>query len=271
MGSLQSSRGDLRARRSRPAARRRDDGRDRARPPLPRPGCPDARHARAWLELPAAADRLRWLSAVAGLDLIRLGTTADADEIKDTAVTQPLLVAAALAAAAELELPPASPDVVVAGHSVGELAAAALAGVSRPEAAVALARVRGAEMAAACALAPTGMSAVLGGDADEVLAAIEALGLTPANRNGAGQIVAAGATDALAEARRGAAGRRARCGRCRRRRVPHPVHGAGRGDASARVAAGVTVARPASCCCCPTRTAPRCTGPARCATGWSAR
>jgi [acyl-carrier-protein] S-malonyltransferase len=150
-----------------------------------------------WLDLPRAADRLGWLSAVSGLDLIRLGTTAAADEIRDTAITQPLLVATALAAAAELDLPPASPDVVTAGHSVGELVAAALAGVFSAEAAVALARVRGAEMAAACALAPTGMSAVLGGDPDEVIAGIEALGLTPANVNGAGQVVAAGATDAL--------------------------------------------------------------------------
>lgn len=150
-----------------------------------------------WLDVPAAAARLRWLSAVSGLDLIRLGTTADADEIRDTSVTQPLLVATALAAAAELDIPPAGPDVVTAGHSIGELAAAALAGVFSPEAAVALARVRGAEMAAACALAPTGMSAVLGGDPAAVVAGIEALGLTPANVNGAGQVVAAGALDAL--------------------------------------------------------------------------
>lgn len=151
-----------------------------------------------WLDLPLAAARLRWLSEVSGLDLIRLGTTADADEIKDTAVTQPLLVATALAAAAELDPPTASTDIVTAGHSVGELAAAALAGVISVEAAVALARVRGREMAAACALEPTGMSAVLGGDPDAVVAGIEALGLTPANRNGAGQVVAAGALDALA-------------------------------------------------------------------------
>ena len=150
-----------------------------------------------WLDLPEAAARLRWLSAVSGLDLIRLGTTAEADEIRDTAVTQPLLIATALAAAAELDLPAASPELVTAGHSVGELGAAALAGVLSAEAAVALARIRGAEMAAACALAPTGMSAVLGGDPDEVLAGIEALGLTAANVNGAGQVVAAGASDAL--------------------------------------------------------------------------
>lgn len=151
-----------------------------------------------WLDLPLAAARLRWLSEVSGLDLIRLGTTAGAEEIKDTAVTQPLLVATALAAAAELDPPAASTDIVTAGHSVGELAAAALAGVISVEAAVALARVRGREMAAACALEPTGMSAVLGGDPDAVVAGIEALGLTPANRNGAGQVVAAGALDALA-------------------------------------------------------------------------
>jgi [acyl-carrier-protein] S-malonyltransferase len=149
-----------------------------------------------WLESPRAAARLRWLSEVSGLDLVRLGSTGEADEIKDTAVTQPLLVATALAAVAELDLPPGA-AVVTAGHSVGELAAAALAGVLSAEAAVALARVRGREMAAACALAPTGMSAVLGGDPDEVVAGIEDLGLTPANRNGAGQVVAAGALDAL--------------------------------------------------------------------------
>ena len=151
-----------------------------------------------WLERPAVAARLRWLSPVAGLDLVELGTTAGADEIRDTAVTQPLLVATALAAAAELELPTASADVVVAGHSVGELAAAALSGVFGPEAAVALARLRGREMAAACGLASTGMSAVLGGDPDEVATGIEALGLTAANRNSAGQIVAAGSTEQLA-------------------------------------------------------------------------
>ena len=144
----------------------------------------------------------RWSDAT-GLDLERLGTTADAEEIKDTAVTQPLVVATALLAhgllSARVELPGrGSRKVVTAGHSVGELAAAAIAGVLTPDAAVALAAVRGREMAAACALEPTGMSAVLGGNPDEVLARLEELGLDPANRNGAGQIVAAGPRDALA-------------------------------------------------------------------------
>ncbi|MGS2615942.1 acyltransferase domain-containing protein [Micromonospora sp. LZ34] len=147
-----------------------------------------------WLDLPGAEARLRWWSALAGVDLVHLGTAADADEIKDTARTQPLLVAAALLAAEHL---PMYDVTLTAGHSVGELGAAALAGVLPAEAAITLAGVRGREMAAACALEPTGMAAVLGGDPDEVLAAIAAHGLHPANRNGAGQIVAAGALDNL--------------------------------------------------------------------------
>lgn len=151
-----------------------------------------------WLELDGARERVAAWSESTGVDLLALGTTAAAEEIKDTAVTQPLVVAAALLAAEELtrriELPADAP---VAGHSVGELAAAALAGVLSADEAVGLAAVRGREMAAACAAAPTGMSAVLGGDADEVLDALQRHGLDPANRNGAGQIVAAGPADAL--------------------------------------------------------------------------
>lgn len=149
-----------------------------------------------WLDLPGARARLRWWSVAAGVDLVHLGTEADADEIKDTARTQPLLVAAALLAAEHL---PMHDVTLTAGHSVGELAAAALAGVVPAESAVALAGLRGREMAAACALEPTGMAALLGGDAEEVLAALDAHGLHPANRNGAGQTVAAGAQDALAK------------------------------------------------------------------------
>jgi len=149
-----------------------------------------------WLDVSGAEARLRWWSALAGVDLYQLGTEAGADEIKDTARTQPLLVAAALLAAEQLPMVDVG---LVAGHSVGELGAAALAGVLSPESAIALAGIRGREMAAACALEATGMSAVLGGDQDEVIAAIERHGLTPANRNGAGQIVAAGAVDALAK------------------------------------------------------------------------
>jgi [acyl-carrier-protein] S-malonyltransferase len=148
-----------------------------------------------WLDLPGVAARLRWLSTLAGVDLVHLGTEADADEIRDTAKTQPLLVAAGLIAA---ELLPMSDAQVVAGHSVGELTAAALAGMLTQETAVTLAAVRGREMAAACALEPTGMSAVLGGDPDEVLAKLDEYGLYPANRNGAGQIVAAGSVEGLA-------------------------------------------------------------------------
>jgi [acyl-carrier-protein] S-malonyltransferase len=149
-----------------------------------------------WLDLAGVEDQLAEFSQATGLDLRRLGTTADADEIKDTAVTQPLLVALGIIAAARLGLEDAG-ERVVAGHSVGELTGAAVAGALTPVEAVRLAGRRGAEMAAACALTPTGMSAVLGGDPDDVVAGIEAAGLTAANRNGAGQIVAAGALDAL--------------------------------------------------------------------------
>jgi [acyl-carrier-protein] S-malonyltransferase len=148
-----------------------------------------------WLDLPTVDEQLAEFSDVAGMDLRRLGTTADADEIKDTAVTQPLIVALGVIVAGQLTL---RPSTLLAGHSIGELTAAAVAGVLSPSDAVALAARRGAGMAAACALAATGMTAVLGGDPDEVVAAIEAVGLVPANRNGAGQIVAAGSVEALA-------------------------------------------------------------------------
>lgn len=155
---------------------------------------------RPWLELDGVEQRLSSWSESIDLDLIRLGTTAEADEIKDTAVTQPLVVALSLIAADQLrrrvDIPAGTP---VAGHSVGELAAAAIAGALSFDDAISLAAVRGREMAAACALEPTGMSAVMGGDPDEVVRHLEQLGLDPANRNGAGQIVAAGRIPALEE------------------------------------------------------------------------
>jgi [acyl-carrier-protein] S-malonyltransferase len=153
----------------------------------------------AWLELPGAAERLATWSQISGLDLVRLGTTATAEEITDTAVTQPLVVAATLLAHEELSRRGLlnDKDTVVAGHSVGEIAAYAIAGVISADDAIKLAATRGSEMAKACALEPTGMSAVLGGDEAEVLTRLEALDLVPANRNAAGQIVAAGALSAL--------------------------------------------------------------------------
>ena len=147
-----------------------------------------------WLELPGLADAAARMSDVAGLDLIALGTTAGAEQIKDTAVTQPLVVATALLAAGAMELPAGAPT---AGHSVGELTAAAVAGVIDPVTAVGLAARRGRAMAACCAVTPTTMSAVLGGETDEVLAALAERGLVGANVNGGGQIVAAGPLDAV--------------------------------------------------------------------------
>ena len=194
-----------------------------------------------WLELTGAEARLRWWSALAGVDLIHLGTEAGADEIKDTARTQPLLVAAAMLTAEHLPMYDVG---LVAGHSVGELGAAALAGVLPAEAAITLAGVRGREMAAACALEPTGMSAVLGGDQDEVLATIDRLGLYPGNRNGAGQVVAAGAVDALAKLAEEPPAK-ARIIALQVAGAFHTPYMAPAEQALAAVAGGVTVAEPA--------------------------
>ncbi|MDT0451658.1 ACP S-malonyltransferase [Streptomyces hesseae] len=154
-----------------------------------------------WLDLPGVEDRLREWSAAIDLDLVHYGTAADADEIRDTAVAQPLLVASALLSAGQLF--PTAGDLsrlvgAVAGHSVGELAAAALTGVLSEEEAMRLVRKRGLAMAEAAAVTETGMSALLGGEQDVVLPHLEKLGLTPANVNGAGQIVAAGTAEQLA-------------------------------------------------------------------------
>jgi len=151
-----------------------------------------------WLDLPGAGERLRWWSAVTGLDLIRLGTTADAAEIRDTAVAQPLLVAAGLLSAVALDLHEDRLADVYAGHSVGEITAAALAGSLSEETALVFAGTRGRSMARSAAAEQTGMTAVLGGDATDVLTRLTELGLEAANRNGAGQVVAAGRLEALA-------------------------------------------------------------------------
>ena len=169
---------------------------------------------RPWLDVPGAQAWLDYARVATGVDLVRHGTESDAETIRDTAVAQPLLVASALMSLRALlddfdvsdsSGPAAGPwpatgvD-VVAGHSVGELAAAAVSGLLDETDALRLVAVRGRAMAdAAAAAAPTGMSAVLGGDPDAVLARLAELGLTAANVNGGGQVVAAGALDRLAE------------------------------------------------------------------------
>ena len=151
----------------------------------------------AWLEDAQIRTMAQEISDAIGLDVVRLGTTADADEIKDTANAQPLIVAAGLISAHALGA--AGSFSYVAGHSVGEITAAAIAGALTPIDAMKLVRARGVEMAKAAGVTPSGMAAVLGGDRQVVLSAIADLGLVAANDNGGGQIVAAGDLDAIAQ------------------------------------------------------------------------
>ncbi|SIT74420.1 ACP S-malonyltransferase [Microbacterium sp. RU33B] len=149
-----------------------------------------------WLELDGAADRLAAYSEWSGVDLVAAGTEWDADRIRDTQVAQPLIVAASLLSWNALT--DRSAVAGVAGHSVGEFAAAAAAGVLSEEDALRLVGIRGRAMAEAAAVEKTGMSAVIGGDEAAVVARLAELDLTPANYNGGGQLVAAGSLDALA-------------------------------------------------------------------------
>jgi len=209
----------------------------------------------SWLELEGAADLLGLWSDAVGMDLAGHGTTSDADTIRDTAVAQPLLVATALltsravlgASGGPLTGPAPAAEAsgvdAVAGHSVGEFGAAAIAGVLTDEQALSLVTARGAAMASAAAAAPTGMSALLGGDPEAVLARLGELGLTAANVNGAGQVVAAGDLGALATL--------AADPPTRTRVVPlqvagafHTTHMAPAVDRLAALAAGVTPADP---------------------------
>jgi len=146
-----------------------------------------------WIEDPAAREHLERLGQAADLDLVRLGTEADADTIRRTEIAQPLIVAAGLVTLAALGRPVSA----VAGHSVGEVTAAVAAGILDEGDGMRLIAVRGRAMAEAASVRPTGMAAVVGGDEASVVARLEELGLVPANRNGGGQIVAAGELDAL--------------------------------------------------------------------------
>jgi len=156
---------------------------------------------RPWLAEPTFAARFDWLSTVASIDLIHYGTEADEDEIRDTRIAQPLLVASTLVTALELFPHPADAYQklgAVTGHSVGEIAAAAGARVISAEQAMVLVRERGRAMAEAAEATPTGMTAILGGDRDEVLDTLARHGLVAANDNGPGQVVAAGTMEQLA-------------------------------------------------------------------------
>jgi [acyl-carrier-protein] S-malonyltransferase len=144
-----------------------------------------------WIAEPRFLDQLRAISEAVGIDLVAHGTVSDTDTIRDTAVAQPLIVAAGLLTLSALLDGRRDRIGGVAGHSVGEITAAAAAGILSEADAMTLVRERGA------AMAKTGMSAVIGGDESELLQKLAELGLEPANFNGGGQIVVAGELDAL--------------------------------------------------------------------------
>ncbi|MGP5227012.1 MULTISPECIES: ACP S-malonyltransferase [Arthrobacter] len=154
-----------------------------------------------WLEVPGVAEHLARLSELTGRDLVAHGTVSDEATIKDTAVAQPLIVAAGLIAArallGEAGLSQLPTSTVLAGHSVGEITAAALANALPEADAMVFVRERANAMAEAAAVTPTGMAAVLGGDPEEVAATLAAFGLTAANANGGGQTVAAGTREQI--------------------------------------------------------------------------
>lgn len=151
-----------------------------------------------WLEVDGVRELLGNLGEAAKVDLIAHGTVSDDDTIRDTKIAQPLIVAASVVTGGLLLAGRRDRVGALAGHSVGEFAAAALAGILRDEDALALVGVRGRAMADEAARIETGMSALLGGEVDHITARLDELGLFPANMNGGGQVVVAGAKDALA-------------------------------------------------------------------------
>ena len=150
-----------------------------------------------WLEIDGVREHLQRLSDAAGIDLIHYGTEAEEETIKDTAIAQPLIVAAGIVAGRKVLQKLGESKLILAGHSVGEITAAALAGVLTEEDAMRFVRVRATGMAQAAAASPTGMAAVLGGVEQDVRQAIDEAALVAANSNGAGQIVAAGPLEAI--------------------------------------------------------------------------
>ena len=154
-----------------------------------------------WLELDSFKAAIEKYSAVLEMDLVHFGTKADADQIKDTRVAQPLIVAASMASHAVLIQALQDKSIIagVAGHSVGEIAAANIAGVLDTEAALRFVKARGEQMAKAASLEASSMAAVVGGEPEVVVSHLESMGLFAANYNGKGQIVAAGAAGKIQE------------------------------------------------------------------------
>ena len=154
-----------------------------------------------WLEIPVFKQQIKKSSEILGLDLIHFGTVADQNAIRDTKIAQPLIVAAGIASFLALQerIGEKLSVSATAGHSVGEITSAYVAGIFDDETALKFVQKRGNEMAQASSLAESSMAAVVGGEHEGVLADLAARGLSAANYNGAGQIVAAGSKELIVE------------------------------------------------------------------------
>jgi [acyl-carrier-protein] S-malonyltransferase len=153
-----------------------------------------------WIAEPKIKEHLEKISEELGIDLVKHGTVSDADTIRDTAIAQPLIVAAGMLSLQGLISDDEKLKVDgTAGHSVGEVTAAVVAGILGEDEALRFVKQRSQGMADAAKLHKTGMSAVIGGDEDALLAKLKQLHLEPANFNGGGQIVVAGELTALAK------------------------------------------------------------------------
>ena len=148
---------------------------------------------------PVARDVYRMGSEASGLDLEKLCFETPLEQLVDTDLQQPALVATCLAILAAMRDRGLQPDVVV-GHSVGEFAALAAAGSIETKTAIGLVRERGLAMAEAARKRPGTMAAILGLEDEEVEKLCRKIvGVWPANYNCPGQIVVSGEHEAVEE------------------------------------------------------------------------
>ncbi len=152
-----------------------------------------------WVADSQTKDLVESWSELISVDLLKLGQLGTAEEIKSTDIAQLLIFITSYLSSLALDLRNAKDSsIVYAGHSVGEFAAYSLAGTFEVDQALRLVAKRGQAMLSATKVfSKTGMSAVLGGNKEEVLSYLREFDLIPANINSNGQIIAAGSLENL--------------------------------------------------------------------------